>query len=171
MSLSSIEIMSISDSESNVSWGYIDSLVLQSGDAIRTETRFLGETSYNIGQYKIDIGLSVVRGFTPSVRVTNSEQKSISLTDLDWYEFMNIVQEFHTDYTDAIEEIIECEYFTVTVIIFRGEKTFQLSSYDISLCFSSEDIQELLRLYSLLSHRLELFKKLEFKHHYNDFFE
>ncbi|KAG5900434.1 hypothetical protein JTB14_029320 [Gonioctena quinquepunctata] len=59
---------------------------------IRTETRLVNEVGYDLSNFPLHIstGYSVARNFLPVVKLTllpTNNNRSISLMDLDWYEF------------------------------------------------------------------------------------
>lgn len=158
-------------------WKYFDSTVLMAKQEIMKESAFLGETYYSTKNFKIVVGISIASGLIPSLKVTSTilnlpvEQVTISFSYIEWAEFLDIVTSFmnlYEDNSDVITTGSLSENFTVSTVMFFGERTIKLTRGEVNLCFCIDDIKSILRIRDIIDYRLSLLTELDFRSFYDN---
>lgn len=164
-----------SSSCSSPYWKFLDSMILRRKRDIKNEMKLLGEVYYSTKTFRITVGLSIARGMLPAVKLTNTlinldeKDVSISLVDFDWNEFLTIIAKIMEDNPADMTTIgSETENFTVSSVIFFGERVIKLNCNDVTLCFSVDDVVSLLKLKTVVNYKIALFKTLDFRSHYDN---
>lgn len=155
-------------------WKYFDSVVLRSNQEIQNESKFIGETSYFVKNFEIYAGISVARGLMPSIKISSTrtnlpkQQVSVSFDESEWFEFLEIVIPF-LDSTDEDTKTVASlsENFTVSTILFLGERLIKLYSREVFLYLCLDDIRAFLNVKDIVHSRLSLLQELDFRTYYD----
>lgn len=135
------------------------------------EKNFVLNTNLTTTEHVIDCGLSGVRNFEPSVRISNNEDSqnlgrkvSISFDSKQWLLFIEILKLNEANDIRFIEDI---SIVTTTV---NGFKILHVSRNDNNLYFISQDVSNIVELHDqFIKSRLEMLLNLNFQAYYKKF--
>ncbi|KAK9870124.1 hypothetical protein WA026_006215 [Henosepilachna vigintioctopunctata] len=138
---------------------------------IENEKQFVLNTSFSLGEYVIDCGLSAARNFSPAVKISTDElsiyfDKKISIS-FDYMQWLMLIEILNLQEENDIRSIDDIIISTTTI---NGFKMIHLSRNESHLHLINEDISKIFDYnYRFLKNRLELMIMYKFDDYYKKF--
>ncbi|KAL3273331.1 hypothetical protein HHI36_014780 [Cryptolaemus montrouzieri] len=131
--------------------------------AVEREKHLILSTSFTIGMFSVECGLSFARHFKPIVKLSSS-MTAMTFDKDEWVALQKLMQ------TDG--QAITIYGFNVSVTECLGAKMLTISNIEGKYFYLSEsDVNELFKLNFCIIHKLDMLYNLNFSLYYTKFIE
>lgn len=180
----SMEDATISDNSSeNTYWASVEKQLQTYRENIMGERKFIGETLFSVGDLDIVVGISIARGFLPTVRLepkrssteTNgTNPKVICLLQHDWDIFIKLLNTYYEmDFPNSTAEVtdgiltaevtdgilnIDHNYFPFANLHLQSND----NDYCATITLNMQNVCEILVKSCLISYKLNILSNLHF---------